>query len=586
MTHGSIEYSDGRWIIRCEPHIRAHLKRVFSRIDKGAREVAELSDTPENSRNLLWFIDRYPMTVDRLDHLQRQAAEHVDMEQRIADLLAAHRPPAQFELAVPPRDYQRVAASMVEIRRGLLLGDDVGLGKSVSAICPMANPINLPAVVVCPAHMPSQWAAYLARFAPDLMVHVIRKGQPYPLIRTGKSRQRDLWPERLPDVIVTSYHKLRGWAEVLGEIARYVVFDECQALRHHDTMIYAAADYLAKRASMKMGLSATPIYNFGAEFWPVVNAIVPGALGDYDEFLREWCQSGAAGEKARLADAEIFGAYLRREGIMLRRTRADVGRELPPLTKIVHEVESDPDALKAITGDAVALARIIIERNERFRGELMQASGRFEALMRQATGIAKAPYVAEFVRILVESGQQVLLFGWHRAVYDIWAEKLADLKPVFYTGEESSAQKEAARAAFISGESKLMIMSLRSGAGVDGLQQVCSTAVFGEIDWSPGVHEQCIGRIGRDGQEQPIMVYFLTSTEGSDPIMIDVLGVKREQIEGVRNPGQGLVERVDTGEDALRRLASEFLQGLGIALPAAQKNNTTVARPTEEEVAA
>jgi hypothetical protein len=82
------------------------------------------------------------------------------------------------------------------------------------------------------------------------------------------------------------------------------------------------------------------------------------------------------------------------------------------------------------------------------------------------------------------------------------------------------------------------------------------------------------------------MVYFLTSTEGSDPIMIDVLGVKREQIEGVRNPGQGLIERVDTGEDALRRLASEFLQGLGIALPTAQKNNTAVARLTEEEVPA
>lgn len=586
MNYGTIQYASGHWVIQCEPHIRAHLKRVFSRIDKGARGFAQLSDTPENSRNLLWFIDRYPMTVDNLEHLQRRAAEHVDMEQRIADLLSAHRPPAQFELAVPPRDYQRFAASMVEIRRGLLLGDDVGLGKSVSAICPMTSPANLPAVVVCPAHMPAQWAAYLARFAPALKVHIIRKGQPYPLTRPVKSRHRDLWPERLPDVIITSYHKLRGWAETLGEIARYVVFDEVQALRHDGTQIYTAANYLAQRASMRMGLSATPIYNFGAEFWPVVNAIVPGALGDYDEFIREWCQAGGYGEKARLSDAEVFGAYLRREGIMLRRTRADVGRELPPLTKIVHEVESDPDALKAITGDAVALARIILERNERFRGELMQASGRFESLMRQATGIAKAPYVAEFVRILVESGQPVVLFGWHRAVYDMWAEKLSDLHPVFYTGEESATQKEAARTAFISGESKLMIMSLRSGAGVDGLQQVCSTVVFGELDWSPGVHEQCIGRIARDGQEQPTMAYFLTSTEGADPIMVDVLGVKREQIEGVRNPGQGLVERVDTGEDALRRLASEFLHGLGITAPSAPNNVTSIVRERDEEVIA
>jgi SNF2 family DNA or RNA helicase len=584
VNYGSIRYAQGHWLIQCEPHIRAHLKRVFARVDKGARACAQLTDTPENSRNLLWFIDRYPMTVDRLDHLRQRAAEHIDMEQRIADLLSAHRPPAQFELAVPPREYQRFAASMVEIRRGLLLGDDVGLGKSVSAICPMARPTNLPAVVVCPAHMPTQWAAYLARFAPQLKVHIVRKGQPYPLIRQPKQRQRDLWPERLPDVIIISYHKLRGWAETLGEIARYAVFDECQQLRHDGTSIYRAAKYLADRVDLRMGLSATPIYNFGSEFFPVVNAIVPDALGSYDEFIREWCQAGAYGEKARLADAETFGAYLRREGIMLRRTRADVGRELPPLTKIVHEVESDPEALKAITGDAVALARIILERNERFRGEMMQASGRFESIMRQATGIAKAPYVAEFVRILVESGQRVVLFGWHRQVYRIWAEKLADLNPVFYTGEESAAQKDAARTAFVNGDSRVLIMSLRSGAGVDGLQYACSTVVFGELDWSPGVHEQCIGRVARDGQENPAMAYFLTATDGADPIMVDVLGVKREQIEGVRNPGQGLVERVDTGEDALRRLAADFLHGLGIAAPGSTTNVTALPLAPREPI--
>lgn len=42
-----------------------------------------------------------------------------------------------------------------------------------------------------------------------------------------------------------------------------------------------------------------------------------------------------------------------------------------------------------------------------------------------------------------------------------------------------------------------VIMSLRSGAGVDGLQKHSRVAVFGERDWSPQVHEQCIGRIRR-----------------------------------------------------------------------------------------
>ena len=236
-------------------------------------------------------------------------------------------------------------------------------------------------------------------------------------------------------------------------------------------------------------------------------------------------------------------------------------------------------ALVNLQGDAMALARVILARNENYRGEKMQASGQFDQLVRQATGIAKAPFVAEFVRLLVESGQQVVLFGWHREVYGIWQERLADLAPALYTGTESPKQKQAAKEAFLKGDAKVLLMSLRAGAGLDGLQDCCATVVFGELDWSPGVHEQCIGRVHRDGQTEPVMAYFLISNEGSDPIVAEVLGVKREQIEGVRNPGEHLVERRDIGENQLRALAQAFLEAKG--QPIQPTNVTALPRETE-----
>jgi hypothetical protein len=232
----------------------------------------------------------------------------------------------------------------------------------------------------------------------------------------------------------------------------------------------------------------------------------------------------------------------------------------------VHEIEADLRVLERMTGDAIALAKTILSHAENFRGEHMQAAGEFDTIMRQATGIAKAPYVAEMVRLLVESGEKVVLFGWHRAVYDIWMERLKEFSPVLYTGSESATQKDAAQKAFIEGASKILIMSLRSGAGVDGLQHVCTIAVFGELDWSPGVHEQCVGRLARDGQGLPVTAYFLVADDGSDPIVAEVNGVKREQIEGVRNPGVATAERVETGENNLRRLAREFLNKKGVSI--------------------
>jgi SNF2 family DNA or RNA helicase len=570
LSYGRVAYGTdpnqtrGVWRVRCEPHVRARLKRVMPRAPQWAAEYIDIPSSPENARDLLWFLERYPMDVDRPDLLEQLANEHVKMEERIADLMALRRPPLKIELAEPAREYQSFAAQLLEIKRGLLLADDVGLGKTVTAICSMTLPENLPAVVVCPAHMPPQWAAMLARFAPGLSVHILKKGTPYPLTRGVGRGQLELLDDRLPDVIISNYHKLRGWAETLAGVARFVVFDECQQLRRPASDIYRSCDHLAEKTPLRLGLSATPIYNYGAEFFNVVDVLAPGALGESAEFYREWCH-GQFGEKARIKDTDQFGAYLRREGIMLRRTRQEVGRELPELTKVIHAVEADDKALDNLKGDAIALAKVVLAHNENYRGERMNAAGKLDSLIRQATGIAKAPYVAEFVKLLLDSEERIVLFGWHREVYSIWLEALKEFKPVLYTGTESVNQKEAAIREFATHHnSRVLIMSLRSGAGVDGLQGTCRTAVFGELDWSPGVHEQCVGRIHRDGQPEPCVAYFLVADQGADPIMVDVLGIKREQIEGVRNPNRALAERVETGENNIKRLAREFLTKRGI----------------------
>src|SRR3546814_16807846 len=101
---------------------------------------------------------------------------------------------------------------------------------------------------------------------------------------------------------------------------------------------------------------------------------------------------------------------------------------------------------------------------------------------------------------------------------------------------------------------------------MDGLENVCRVAVCGGLDWSPGVHEQCIGRVHRDGQQDPVMAYFLVSEEGSDPVVSGVLGIQREQIESVRHPDAGLIERLEISEHPLQKLEHDSLPRTGLAL--------------------
>lgn len=561
-TYGTAKLKKGEWHIEAEAHVMMRLKRVFGRARKKTTKVVKLRDTLDVCRDLAWFCERFPLKVTPANYLEERDQAHRDRAEAIGSLFRGKLTPRAFNLAIPARDYQRVAADALLRQGHLLLADDVGLGKTASSITALTEPATRPALVVTLTHLPRQWEREIHRFAPTLHTHILKKGTPYPLDGKGNGPQGKLFSD-FPDVVITNYHKLAGWADVLAPTIRTVIFDEIQELRTGVARIppakYEAARALAENAAYRLGLTATPIYNYGAEFFAILNVLAPDAVGTWEEFLQEWCSSYYDSSKAKITEPKVFGSYLRDEGLMLRRTRADVGRELPAISTVLHHVEADEKGLNAVKKGAAELARLILQAGGG-GFEKMRASEELNNLLRQATGIAKAPYVATFVRMLVESGERVVLYGWHREVYRIWLEELADLNPVLYTGSESATKKQKSADAFVKGESQVLIISLRSGAGLDGLQHVCRTVVFGELDWSPGVHEQCVGRIGRDGQKDPVVAYMLLADTGSDPIVADVLGLKRSQIEGVRDPSLDLVEKLEVDPNHIKRLAEGYLE--------------------------
>lgn len=553
-TYGSLELKNGNWVVKTEPHIALRIKRLFAKVDKDCDGIV-LSDSFENCKDLLWFLDRYPLEVSKLDlqRLKRNAKKFEEKILTLENILSGKYEFKKVEMAIPPREYQLQAAELWLKSGFLLLGDEVGVGKTASAICGLVNPIIRPSLVVTLAHLTGQWREEIRKFAPQLKSHVLKSTLPYELADKQGIK---------PDVIICNYHKLNGWVDVLSGQMKSIVFDECQELRCGDSAKYAAAVQITRKSKYAILMSGTPIYNAGDEMWNVLNVAKEDALGTKAEFDREWC-----GIKGRVKDPKAFGSFLREQGLMLRRTRADVKRELPPLTNIPYEIECDPMEIDKVKGSASELAKLILSEAPAKQGDHFHAAGKFDVIMRQATGIAKAPYVADFVKMLVEGGESVVLFGWHRAVYDIWTNLLGHLKPAMYTGEESGPQKDESKRRFVERETPVMIVSLRSGAGLDGLQHVCRTGVFGELDWSPGVSHQCTGRIFRDGQKDPVTMYYLTSTEGTDPVMIDILGIKKQQIEGINNPFSNTIELITNTTDHMKKLAEHYLRSIGEEIP-------------------
>lgn len=544
-TYGTLTWDNNTWVIDAVPYVTMRVKRIFPRVEQRHR-VVWIRDTPEVARDLEWLLERHPMVVDddTMARLQDRARQHRETERVRAEIIAGDHVLDLKEPARPAREYQLQAADLALSTGRLLLADDVGLGKTFSGLLMLRDPEALPALVVTLTHLPKQWERELKASLPWLTSHIARSTTPYDVDA---------------DVLIMNYAKVSGWADHLAGQIRTVIFDEIQELRRAGTLKHGAARRVAREAHWRMGLSATPVYNYGGEIHTIMQCLDEDALGTRQEFIREWGGGNESNGHVRLKDPAALGTFLRDEGLMLRRTRVDVHRELPDPIRIVHEVDTDPDAIAAVQGDVQALAELI--KTTSSQQERFTAYGEIDWKLRHATGVSKAPYVAEFVRLLLESEDQVVLFGWHHDVYDIWLESLAEFNPVRYTGTESTTQKEKAAAAFLDGTSRVLIMSLRSGAGLDGLQTRSSVLVFGELDWSPATHDQCIGRLARDGQEATVAAYYLVAEEGSDPVISEVLQLKRQQAEPIRNPDTPLVAVADHGPDRMKLLVDSVLKG-------------------------
>lgn len=550
-TYGTLSYNRRSkcWTIKAEPCVTELAKRLFPGCDGRGRGVARFTAHRRIVGELNWLMQRYPLEIKEADRARWESALDEAREYAVRREQARTQP----ETAEPPKEtfsgellpFQKQGLAFLLASRRCLLADEMGLGKTVQALAFLAASSAYPAVLVVPPHLIRNWQRELERFlSPDgrLRVHVIRGLKPYPL------------PEA--DVYIIHYLLLRGWKDVLpGQGFRTVIFDEIQELRHNGTGKYSAASLLSEACENAIGLSGTPIYNQGGEIWNVVNILDFHFLGDWESFSREWCYGY---NSAMVAKPELLGEHLRREGLMLRRLKSEVLTELAPKRRLVQEIDWDDAVYRELMKPVAEQLRLLRATDDPSRRALIEDA--ICQQQRQATGVAKAPFVCAFVKALVESGERVLLMAHHHAVMDIYKRELRTLHPGFITGRETDKQKDAAVSAFMSGKSDLVCISLRSASGLNLQQATC--VVFGELDWSPAVHSQAEDRAHRIGQTDSLLCYYLVSPRGSDRDMQDALGLKVSQFVSLMgdapvSPVESALRQVEARE-RIRRLVERL----------------------------
>lgn len=573
--YGTLVYDEekNRFCIAGEPAMMEAARRLFPGANVNRKFLA-FHNTRRVAEDLNWFLLRYPLDVkcdEALSAARVAAIEHAIRRSTNANISAV-RPPSEFVGKLFP--YQEEGVGFLLANERTILADGMGLGKTWTALAAAAAAGKYPVLVVVQTQVQRQWQRMIGALFDMPGTEPQREGESdwkfakrrgaalAPILRTRT-------PHEIPKTLfaIIHYGLLAPWKDALLKHGFPVtIFDEVQELRHTGTGKYSAASLLSSDAERAWGLSGTPIYGYGTEIWSVTNALDFNCLGSEESFSREWCTG--YGNKV-VAQPVVLGDHLRREGLMLRRRWTEVRPQMPRVVRHVQDVEHDEGLHAKMMEAAVAQARSYKGLEWYNRGKVARYIDRES---RHAAGVCKAPAVAAFVASLIAAGERPLVFAWHHDVHDILIEKLADFKIAVLTGRETEKQKDAALDRFIDGTALVADLSLRTAAGLDGLQTRATCTVSAELDWSPAIHGQCetrIARVGAPDEMTEVPSYYCVSQTGYDQVMMDVLGLKSAQFHGiVGDEPESAEERKDQAEAVARRILTliERLSG-GSLLP-------------------
>jgi len=509
--------AEGGWI-DCESQEFDSIAPIMERFKE--KPASEESGEIGLSRMDLFRV--YAGTTRSVDILGKDS--EADLFRRMVELKPARDLPRLEGLTSALRPYQERAVEwlhfLFESGFGGLLCDDMGLGKTHEV---MAFMVGLqehgeeggPFLVVCPTTVLSHWDRKIRTHAPSLK----------PVIYHGLDR--DLAAAvGAGDVLLTSYGILRRDMERLKDISFVVaIFDEIQNLKNPETIAYQAATEI--KATVKLGLTGTPIENRLMELKALFDLTLPGYLGtdaDFNDVYVKPIETDPEGPKAD-ALARLISPFT------LRRRKETVLDDLPPKIEDYRTCQLSEEQIKlyrdAISSRAGGLLKALTNKEETIPYihifallTLLKQICNHPAMINEQWDAYESFESGKwelFKEIITEglgSGQKVVVYSQFLGMIRMMALflKSEDVDFVSLTGK-SRKRGEIIDRFNNDPDCRVYLGSLRAGGvGIDLV--AASVVIHYDMWWNAAREDQATDRVHRIGQRRGVQVFKLI-TEGT-----------------------------------------------------------------------
>ncbi|MBQ6686288.1 MAG: DEAD/DEAH box helicase, partial [Firmicutes bacterium] len=427
------------------------------------------------------------------------------------------------------RDYQKTGyrwlKAMSELGFGGILADDMGLGKTLEVITLLTSAaedpfsIDLLALVTCPASLVWNWARELERFSPGLKAvtltgsAAIRKKQLAELQALSPEEQRRC-------VVITSYDLLKRDLESYSSLYfQYHVIDEAQYIKNFATKNAKAVNAL--HSGVRFALTGTPIENRLSDLWSIFHFLMPGYLGNYQQFKHQYERPIV--EDKDETTIQLLHAQVR--PFILRRLKQNVLKELPEKVESVVYVPLEGEQQKLYmanlakakleVGNAIAEGGFETKQLEilALLTRLRQICCHPALCYEDYTGrSAKLETCMELIREAITAGHRILLFSQFTSMLSLIETELRAEGINYYllTGQTPKATRQNLVTSFNEGTTPVFLISLKAGG--TGLNLTSADVVI-HFDpwWNIAAQNQATDRAHRIGQRHSVQVYKLVA---------------------------------------------------------------------------
>jgi len=445
------------------------------------------------------------------------------------------------------RDYQQQGLNWLQFLRSYqfngILADDMGLGKTVQTLAHLLlekerKRMDKPCLIIAPTSLMGNWRRESEQFTPKLKV----------LILQGPDRKQHFDEISHYDLVLTTYPLLvRDHETLLAQDYHYLILDEAQVIKNPRAK--AARFAREVKASHRLCLTGTPMENHLGELWALFDFLMPSFLGESKLFTQRFRtpieKYGDTEQRQRLAR--------RIAPFMLRRSKAEVVKELPAKTEILRSVALDKKqaalyesirlSMEKKVRDAIkqkGLARshiTILDALLKLRQTCCDPQLLSLPQAKKVKDSAKLEMLMDMLPEMLEERRRILLFSQFTKMLSIIEKQLIEsgIRYTKLTGQ--TRKRDEVIESFRRGEVDVFLISLKAG-GVGLNLTEADTVIHYDPWWNPAVENQATDRAHRIGQNKAVFVYKLITENTLEEKIMAMQARKQALADGVYSKGE------------------------------------------------